>query len=470
MATKSRRGFTLIELLVVIAIIAILVALLLPAVQQAREAARRSTCKNQLKQLALGVWNYHDTHLVFPPGTTLGYEFRPSTGAQTQTASGAEWGTTGWSWGTHTLPFIDQKVLYDRINFDLSVGDSTPGGQGGMANGQPFGQSSQERIYTTWEAITTAFEVLHCPSDDRNEHLNLNEAGSAYAVRDDESVPTAVQGDFEPTRTGMATSSYFGSVGAFEIPLVNPALKGDDRLDQPGWRNRECANGIFAVNSRVSESSVKDGTSNTIMLGEVGAGKDEYSYFYGNILANGQLGSLDTTPLQPATGSEQGTSIADNQATPFTAGPQNSGSAAVQDTAMRGFLRTGYYKLNSKSFPGRELGFSSSHVGGGQFAMCDGTVRFITDSMEHTRHNAANQFDDRGCDFVDAPQSGIDMPEEELDNNNRPTGKHGNMGDGACGANVYGQDAAKFKRHMQVNMGLYQKLFARNDELTVEEF
>ena len=69
---KTRKmGFTLIELLVVIAIIAILIALLLPAVQQAREAARRSTCKNQLKQIALGLHNYHETHTVFPPGSIV---------------------------------------------------------------------------------------------------------------------------------------------------------------------------------------------------------------------------------------------------------------------------------------------------------------------------------------------------------------------------------------------------------------
>ena len=68
--SKRKRGFTLIELLVVIAIIAILIALLLPAVQQAREAARRSTCKNNLKQIGIALHNYHDTHVTFPYGST----------------------------------------------------------------------------------------------------------------------------------------------------------------------------------------------------------------------------------------------------------------------------------------------------------------------------------------------------------------------------------------------------------------
>ena len=98
------RGFTLIELLVVIAIIAVLIALLLPAVQQAREAARRSTCKNNLKQLGLAIHNYHDTHGVFPPGYI-------SRDVSTTDPASAETGL-GFSWGTMILPFMDQSPLY----------------------------------------------------------------------------------------------------------------------------------------------------------------------------------------------------------------------------------------------------------------------------------------------------------------------------------------------------------------------
>ena len=89
-----RKGFTLIELLVVIAIIAVLIALLLPAVQQAREAARRTQCKNHLKQLALALHNYHDQYPTCPSGYFV---------------------ATGWGWGTMLLPFMDQIPLFEQM-------------------------------------------------------------------------------------------------------------------------------------------------------------------------------------------------------------------------------------------------------------------------------------------------------------------------------------------------------------------
>ncbi|MDA1165236.1 MAG: DUF1559 domain-containing protein, partial [Planctomycetota bacterium] len=95
-STNANRGFTLIELLVVIAIIAILVALLLPAVQQAREAARRSQCKNNLKQLGLALHNYHDTHQTFPFGTIA------------TSLNIAATRPSNMSWMPMVLPFMDQ--------------------------------------------------------------------------------------------------------------------------------------------------------------------------------------------------------------------------------------------------------------------------------------------------------------------------------------------------------------------------
>ncbi len=108
-----RRAFTLIELLVVIAIIAILIALLLPAVQQAREAARRTQCKNNLKQLALALHNYHDVFNTFPPGSVL-----PQAGNTTPYPPASHNNpmarTAGWTWSAFILPYIDQAPMYNQ--------------------------------------------------------------------------------------------------------------------------------------------------------------------------------------------------------------------------------------------------------------------------------------------------------------------------------------------------------------------
>ncbi|MBM4076801.1 MAG: DUF1559 domain-containing protein, partial [Planctomycetes bacterium] len=106
---KPNRGFTLIELLVVIAIIAVLISLLLPAVQQAREAARRTQCRNNLKQIGLALHNYHDSFTAIPPGWI----------GVTANVPDIE-GTNGFSWAVFLLPSMDQGNLYNRINFNLS--------------------------------------------------------------------------------------------------------------------------------------------------------------------------------------------------------------------------------------------------------------------------------------------------------------------------------------------------------------
>ena len=123
-----RRGFTLIELLVVTAIISVLVSFVLPAVQQAREAARRAQCKNNLKQIGLALHNYHDAHRTFPPGYVTGALY-PAT-------------TNGWGWSALILPQLDQTPVYNSINFNLPVEHSSN---------------------TT--AVALSFSVYRCPSD-----------------------------------------------------------------------------------------------------------------------------------------------------------------------------------------------------------------------------------------------------------------------------------------------------------------
>ncbi|MBN69313.1 MAG: prepilin-type cleavage/methylation domain-containing protein [Gimesia sp.] len=143
---RSRKGFTLIELLVVIAIIAILIALLLPAVQQAREAARRSDCRNKLKQLGLALHNYNETHTVFPPSTV----------AKGLCSSGTAAGNTLNGNGlVLLLPFLDQSALYNQLNFSLAFDDYSPG-----SAPLPGGGAT-----TNADLVNRRMAIFNCPSD-----------------------------------------------------------------------------------------------------------------------------------------------------------------------------------------------------------------------------------------------------------------------------------------------------------------
>jgi len=142
MSCRKSRGFTLIELLVVIAIIAVLIALLLPAVQSAREAARRAQCVNNLKQIGLGLHNYHSAQNCFPPGT----EYGPVNGGNGYCQSnGADW--SSWSPHAMMLPYIEQQPLYAATNFNFSP---ACGDYGYNANS------------TTYDRLVAVFL---CPSD-----------------------------------------------------------------------------------------------------------------------------------------------------------------------------------------------------------------------------------------------------------------------------------------------------------------
>ena len=147
------RGFTLIELLVVIAIIAILIALLLPAVQQAREAARRSQCKNNLKQIGLALHNYHDTFRVFPPG----YVARNV--AQGDPAS-AESGS-GFAWGTMILPLMDETAIYNVLDLNGNATDAP-----NIAE----------------NAGSTVIDTFRCPSDPGPDRFTVNDGTTDYQL------------------------------------------------------------------------------------------------------------------------------------------------------------------------------------------------------------------------------------------------------------------------------------------------
>ncbi len=202
---RRKRGFTLIELLVVIAIIAILVALLLPAVQQAREAARRSACKNNLKQFGLGLANYHDTHNYWPPlrGGTAG-------GSQNEMLSGV----------AMMLPFIDEAPMWDRIQ-NFGGGVAAGGDQGGDPRASTFPHPPSE------------LEVFLCPSS---------------------TVPD------RHVASGSAQRSYVFSVG----DTVNNNYTSIDPSTGTIMRHR----GPFSYRLCTRMRDFKDGTSNTIGMAE----------------------------------------------------------------------------------------------------------------------------------------------------------------------------------------------------------
>lgn len=302
----GRSGFTLVELLVVIAIIGILVALLLPAVQAAREAARRMQCSNSLKQLGLACHNYHDSYKVLPPG----YLDKRNQGARIPNYA-------FWGWGSFILPFMEQAPAYER----LDVGNVHL--QAAAATGSPL-----------LPILQTPIAAYRCPSD-VGPRTNTN-------------------GAFRLNGNPTATSNYVACNGSrFANTRNTNAVHG----------------GIFFRNAAMAFRDITDGTSNTIMLGE-------RRWRFKDI--NGR----------------QRTSGAANV---FGIRRDNSnGSNHTVCNNISGVLASGRSRINydnNNTCRGR-YGFSSMHPGGAQFALADGSVTFISETVESDfsqfPHNAGN--------------------------------------------------------------------------------
>src|SRR4051794_13375164 len=157
MKSRLARGFTLIELLVVISIIGVLIGLLLPAVQSAREAARRMQCTNNLKQIGLALHNYHDTYDVFPPGGITAFR---GSGVVTSQVWNSTWNANMLSWRALTLPYLEQNPLYNSLNFDIQLTRSDP---------------SFAEHYTNWTYVSNTWL---CPSDATNGNGLLRYGGA----------------------------------------------------------------------------------------------------------------------------------------------------------------------------------------------------------------------------------------------------------------------------------------------------
>ncbi len=381
---KQHKGFTLIELLVVIAIIAVLIALLLPAVQQAREAARRTQCKNNMKQIGLALHNYHDAHGMFPPAYI----------DDDHDVSGAA--HTGF---LLILPFLEEAPLYNAYNFIV--------GNAGLGQGQPFENTPEEPTdagkwnnFANTTVISRQLGVYYCPSN-RSEGYVQHRPHGPFTVH--------------------------LQAGATDYAFVNgavPMLCGDPQ----DYSYIVKLAGIFGVNTKTTERDVKDGLSNTLMLAEVSGGEGIRATEHIPAPADWQPPESSAVDRQgirePPFGVDQAWGVAavfpmSGHGTPrgsilvaafqhVVGGP--TGNPNVDDYQIDGDLSqevpipmnpplvvqsqdrwTGdptnhdiCYSPGASTQPGMQMlsNIRSLHPGGCQFLFGDGTVRFISDTVD----------------------------------------------------------------------------------------
>ncbi|HEX4412220.1 MAG TPA: DUF1559 domain-containing protein [Lacipirellulaceae bacterium] len=345
-ARTERNGFTLVELLVVIAIIGILVALLLPAIQSAREAARRSGCQNNLKNLGLAALNYHDVMKHFPVSNGAGY---PQESDVANGGNGAYQSGAGWI--LNELPELEEQALYDQFKAGGGFEGQIIPDIAGKASVPLVGIASTKNGVSCATLMGTQLKILQCPSDPSQNRLSTTQSEWAKT-------PVAVtnyKGVLDDTFLGQP-SAFSGTVGndgttypsGVEVPNCptgGPGYKESSPLAGP----RDCHNnlrcrGIFFRQSfqrPVKIGSVTDGTSHQFMIGEDLPDYNNHSTaFYGNgdwcscNLPLNNLVSVDPSTLNLA-------------------------------------------------FWWDQQGFRSRHPGGSQFCLADGSVRFVAESVDN---------------------------------------------------------------------------------------
>jgi len=318
LARSNRSAFTLIELLVVIAIIAILIALLLPAVQQAREAARRTECKNKLKQLGLATHNFHDTFLKFPVGM-----YNDDNGQ--------------WGWNVWILPYLEQAPLYqsmtnggsnDRVYAPPNMG---PGKFTDIAGGNI-------------DTIHAANTVGRC---DVNQNIPNNPAVSILPML---VCPSDIMNP--KNSAGYAKTNYLANIGNTSqwgaITYGCGGVTGDKNNGFMCFSNNNTDTWVVRM------ADITDGTSNTIAIGEV-----TWSVNWGLPANEGNV------PVWPGASSRSGCNGITG----------NAGVFRIVDPNYKPFSGRGIQTTNDNAF-------GSQHVGGCQVLLCDGSVRFVSQNID----------------------------------------------------------------------------------------
>lgn len=304
MNTVMRKsGFTLVELLVVIAIIGILVALLLPAVQAAREAARRMQCTNNMKQMVLAMHNYNDAYKSFPSGWIF-------TTAQLTSRGQRDKRGPGWAWSALIMPYVEGGNSTNLLDYDKRIPESP-----------------------NRQVVSIPVPFASCPSGTKEDHLKYIRPGSDWVFDD----------------PGVASTNYVACAGSF----IQSAY-----YNQPRGRK----NGVLYEDSKTGFKDITDGSSNTIAIGE--------TKHYGD-------GTNDTT-------SNGGFFWDPSWYGHFRV---NSGGKADCPEAV---MRVGRFRMNPPSVASdntKRNSFSSRHPGGANFGMGDGSVRFVSETVENNEQS-----------------------------------------------------------------------------------
>jgi len=306
-----RRGFTLVELLVVITIIGILIALLLPAVQAAREAARRAQCSNNLKQLGLAVLHYESTCKIFPPSAV----FR---------RANVDTDTEHWeNWVIMVLPFMEQQALYDAFDLTLPISNAANRDQRG-----------------------TILSAMLCPSDGFSRQSFFSRSG---------------EGD------NWARGNYGAnaSLGAYHTSWRAAAGPDSER-----WNSR-FSRGIMGANASVIMAEIRDGASNTILLGELRSGLTAVDRRGVWALSGPGSSSLWMHGSDDAIGPNACTGSSDN-----ILGCSEIIAAVGQTTLDRECMTCCSGCSSTQGAP------RSLHAGGVFVCMADGSVHFVSDFIE----------------------------------------------------------------------------------------